>query len=402
MKRPIRNVFIFFLFILFSCSNEDLIISNSLEQKDENFVNTNQANDIAALIGNSSGSDLRGTQEIREIKEIIPFGDSQRPAYYIVNYKDEKGYIILAGDTRTDPILAYGTSGNFDLNADEFPYALKQWMTNAYNRIEGIREFGDMSLRSVSENRFEINEKLISMVQRAFIGIEDEHLPDEPEPCNDRFEQKGPLLKTKWGQRYGYNELVPKNCSGEKAPAGCVAIAMAQIMKYYRYPSSYNWDQMPDDDPTTETARLIRDIGDKVYMDYGCSGSGASMRHAWTAFFTYFGYNTSIHLEDYNHEKLVHEIALGYPVMLSGGEDSFWGLIGLYPNGHAWVCDGYKEYWICGSNGSINYGSLYLHMNWGWYGKHHNEWYGFQDWDPAHDGNHYNNRRKMIYNIRKF
>lgn len=96
--------------------------------------------------------------------------------------------------------------------------------------------------------------------------------------CHPYYYTKGPLLQTTWGQGCGYNSLL-QDCSTPyycyHAVTGCVATAMAQVMKYHTYPASYNWSGMPDTYGTTATATLMRDIGlpSAVNMNYGCSGS---------------------------------------------------------------------------------------------------------------------------------
>ena len=47
------------------------------------------------------------------------------------------------------------------------------------------------------------------------------------------YEAVSPLLTTKWGQGYPYNGLCP-DYDNDRAAAGCVAVAMAQIMNYHR------------------------------------------------------------------------------------------------------------------------------------------------------------------------
>ncbi len=42
-------------------------------------------------------------------------------------------------------------------------------------------------------------------------------------------------MNTKWGQEGGYSALCPN-----EYPAGCVAIAMAQIEKYHEWPQSFD------------------------------------------------------------------------------------------------------------------------------------------------------------------
>ena len=68
-----------------------------------------------------------------------------------------------------------------------------------------------------------------------------------------------PLLSTMWGQSYSndnsdanaYNFFAPQLCGTDNCAAGCVAVAMAQIMNYWKYPvygplGWFDWCNMPD------------------------------------------------------------------------------------------------------------------------------------------------------------
>ena len=66
---------------------------------------------------------------------------------------------------------------------------------------------------------------------------------------------------------------------------------MGQIMKFHEFPNNYNWEDMPDDRGTNETARLMRDIGQAVGMNYSCGLSGADSEDAASAFRNTFGYS---------------------------------------------------------------------------------------------------------------
>ncbi|MBY0480349.1 MAG: C10 family peptidase [Chitinophagaceae bacterium] len=69
-----------------------------------------------------------------------------------------------------------------------------------------------------------------------------------------------------------YNQYCPNGTfSGGHMPPGCVPVAMAQVMRFWSFPTSYNYGIMPKSlfvDPYylnisgyNETARLISDIG---------------------------------------------------------------------------------------------------------------------------------------------
>ena len=211
----------------------------------------------------------------------------------------------------------------------------------------------------------------------------------------------GPLVNTKWGQEGFYNDQCPKtngnSCfQDSEVPAGCVAIALAQIMKFHGHPSNgvgsnayiieaqksglcnmpktsisaafnltYNWGNMPDiltktstTTQKTEVARIIYNSGVAPFMQYGIDGSGSNWNNAWNSLLAHFNYyNNSlniIHKKDKNNTEwnniLKSELDAKRVIYYRGTRDK---------SGHAWVCDGYR---------TIN-GKLEFHMNWGWNGK---------------------------------
>jgi len=212
--------------------------------------------------------------------------------------------------------------------------------------------------------------------------------------------QVGPLVSTMWGQNNSYNAL----CNNFPAAAGCGTIAIAQIMKFHQFPSTYDWANMDNYSATYATQSLIRDI-------YARIGSTSNPNESKSAL-EYFGYNATI----YNHDKLSVESELfqnNRPIFMSGFTSN--------DTGHAWVCDGvYKESsenyhyveflidnsgdyyyeWdknICTPSSPIytgGYISTYFHMNWGWY-SYSDGWFAGNDVNTS-EGN-YNHVRKNIY-----
>jgi hypothetical protein len=181
------------------------------------------------------------------------------------------------------------------------------------------------------------------------------------------------LLSTIWGQWYGYNDLVPFECIGNpnnRAPTGCVATAMAQVMKYYQKPSTYNWGNIPDGYGTIDTATLMRDIGGAVRMSYGCSGSGADSENEIASSFRDDFHYSSASGGNYNYQVVVEQLRARKPVILTGGRKKDGVSWNMYTDGHAWVCDGFRSstfYSYNEAQGSCTgVGYLQLHMNWGW------------------------------------
>jgi radical SAM protein with 4Fe4S-binding SPASM domain len=125
-----------------------------------------------------------------------------------------------------------------------------------------------------------------------------------------------PLLATQWGQLYAnnydtfqqkgdchaYNYYVnetSKKCNDcdnlNYCSAGCVAVAMAQIMNYWKYPvylpyrkEQYDWCNMPNklssnsvnyEKERNAVARLIRSCGLETYMHYCSSGCASGNQY---------------------------------------------------------------------------------------------------------------------------
>ena len=151
---------------------------------------------------------------------------------------------------------------------------------------------------------------------------------------NSNNRKVGPLMNTKWGQEGGYSALCPN-----EYPAGCVAIAMAQIEKYHEWPQSFDWSGMANDRPTSASQSLIAMIGKAVNMEYGKDESGASLGDAKRGFEA-MGYAVS--KKDHDMWDVESEIYFrGRPVYMTGDRKNF---IGITWKGHAWVCDGAEEY----------------------------------------------------------
>ncbi|MEC4114480.1 C10 family peptidase [Myroides pelagicus] len=242
-----------------------------------------------------------------------------------------------------------------------------------------------------------------------------------------------PLLATNWGQGQGYNNYSPEiNCNGiiKKGYTGCVATAVAQVMRYYKFPTSYNWSIMPnqisDYDTNTqeanEVSKLMRQIGIFVGMEYKCDGSEAKSSAAVNALVKDFGYSSSIKLMDYNPNIVALELENNRPVILDGAtgksEDGFWIFKQTsYSGGHAWVCDGYQEilYKTVYNEGTkyetikTTSGGKYFHMNWGWDGAgtesklNNGGWFKYDNFDVKLSNGeslNYKYRKNMIVNIK--
>lgn len=278
---------------------------------------------------------------------------------YVFNTADNRGFVVVSGDDRTDAILGYTLQGNFD--DATVPENLRHWFDQMTAEIEAL-------------------------------GNEPAAARAESKPRQVAIHSAvGPLLATTWNQgNWGnsentdgiYNIRLPQ--IGSAYPCtGCVATAGAQIMYYYKWPETtlevpgynsqlsatsnslpakeFEWDKMKTSytsaDAYSEAAYAVADLmlyaGWAAHMSYDIDGSSSSQVTLADNMVKYFGYDPYWqHVSRDNYlvadwdELIYNELACGRPVIYDGSSDR---------GGHAFICDGYD-------------GNGFYHFNWGWGG----------------------------------
>lgn len=271
--------------------------------------------------------------------------------FYIFNISGDNGFMILSADDNLPAVLGFTESGDFDRNC----------IPPAFDRL-------------LSEYQREID-----------FFYQNEDAADAPVFEETTHEAIKPLISLQWNQDLPYNLLCPKY-NGKLSVTGCVATAMAMVVKYHNYPpkgfgahsythnrqkisfdyenTEFNWDLMLDDyetasspAPTEEeknaVAELMLACGVGVNMMYSSTSSGAYSEYIPAALIKYLGYDYNLKYVDRNNytmseweEMIYNELLLERPVLLSGVGSA---------GGHQFVCDG------CRSNNLF-------HINWGWGG----------------------------------
>ncbi len=394
MKKLLRFQLLFFAAIVFiGCEKNDF---TSIENQNDQ-VSLSDAQSIAKAINLNGKTTLKSAGIQRKIIDIEVVCGNAQPMYYIINFDNNSGFIILSADRRCMPVLAFSETGSF--NKEKAFGGLADWMERSVDYVEMMK--ADTSLL------IPFNRKLWEELdlQKAPDPDLDPIDPENPPDTDPVISEIGPLLETQWGQGCGYNSQCPTVSSGGDcghAWAGCPTIAVAQIMRYKQHPSSYNWSKMLNTASTNETARLIRNIGDAIGVHWGGDGTGLDpgeqKDNIPTALRSTFGYGSSVQYIDYfgNHDRVFQELKWRSPVYMRGGEKKYWaGLIPYYGGGHAWVCDGYRKYQY------PTHSYLYLHMNWGWNGTS-NAFFAFNNFNPLLNGERqdYNYKVGCIVGIR--
>ena len=273
-----------------------------------------------------------------------------------------QGFVIISGNTVLPPVLAWSDQGSFP-NLEDAPENFASWIAH-------YSEIIDFATANGIQPEAEVQRQWNEAAQGVF-GLRDTHTVD-------------PLVSTHWNQDCYYNEYCPATSGWwgggpcGHVYAGCVACAMAQVMKYWDYPetgfgshsyvhseygeqsanfgaTTYHWDQMPTEiwSHNDAVATLLYHCGVSVNMNYGPSGSGAYSADVETALRSYFGYCGATYREKTAYEEeawialLKGELDQSRPVYYSGQSES---------GGHAFVCDGYD-------NNDL------MHFNFGWSGS---------------------------------
>lgn len=353
---------------------------------------------VANFLESDEQGSLKSSSSDKKIDEAFSIKEGSQPYLHVFNFENS-GFAIVSASKKELPILAYSDNGSIVLD-DNMPIGVAMWLEVT---VENIKYINENNLTAPDETRSQWDKYSNSAIEGN--SLKNEPLPDKDTDCITQRTQKGPYLSTEWYQGCGYNDFCPINIDGPcgRALVGCVAVAMGQIIRYYEYPSLYNYDLMEDSYSTSETALLLSDCGVAVGMDYGATGSSASTSSVDNALKDVFGYTSATH-KDYgsgSYSKIESELCYGRPVILRGcrTKKSFLGIFS-YSNCHAWICDGFKSsFYPCTGN---TY--LHLHMNWGWNENSgsYNGWFSFNNWAvTVSDGStrNYKYANEFVYNI---
>ena len=353
-----------------------------------NPIDRQQARQQAEKFLQAKGATLSG-----EAARAIGRTSSSQQPLYVFNAADNRGFVIVAGDDRIEPIIGYTTQGSFE--EGDLPDNFRAWLEQTAAEIEAIKnspaQTSDMPASIAAAKKVSIHTAI------------------------------NPLIITTWNQGNSssndlntdgvYNVHLPM-INGKYPCTGCVATAGAQIMYYYHrdlpnmtqpvpgykltdkdgndvskgadtsadLPAiQFQWDMMktkyskddPDADAVSAVADLMLYCGYAAHMNYGVDASSASTPTLAKGMSDYFDFNPntwrSIYRRYYSisewDEIVYNELACGRPIIYSGS----------YSGAHAFICDGYD-------------GAGMYHFNWGW-GGHYNGYYKLQATNPYGDLN---------------
>jgi hypothetical protein len=160
-------------------------------------INENQARGIAA---NFMASHSMHSPSLRMAHKapMAKTAGADNAAYYVFT-GNQGGYVIVAGDDRAPAVLGYSDEGTF--NSENVPEGLQYLLEGYAAQIDALTRGAkaETQLRDAGAIR--------------------------------------PLVTSSWGQDNPYNILLPYLPSGKHVYTGCVATALSQVMRYWKWPA---------------------------------------------------------------------------------------------------------------------------------------------------------------------
>lgn len=386
---------------------------------------------------------------------------AEEELFYAVDFDNNKGFALIAADRRLpDKILINVDHGSFPEDEIENPgFALMMAGAENYARreIAKYERWADSVETAMNERTVEADEGSGPMTRikleptyeerRYYAPMQTTYGPWTTVPSS----RIPPMIPVEWGQGWYYTDTLstgqiihrdsPFNRSVEAIfpesyiagirldpdeglryiPAGCTAIAIAQLMAYWKHPTGNyhghnitvdDWNDLCEwtgswryvdhykhwrgymGDAPDNIQKLCSDlilwVGQDVDMDYGQGGSSAPSRKAINLLQDH-GYSAPSR-RNYDKYLVLESISNRRPVYIHGYTDQ---TLGIFPDGdgHAWLIDGYLRQtrtvthttsWfaeVIDHNGNVidsYYGystttgsenSDYFHNNFGWEGS---------------------------------
>jgi methionine-rich copper-binding protein CopC len=270
---------------------------------------------------------------------------------------NQQNFVLVAADDVAYAVLGFGSKSTTEEN---YPFAFQKWLED-YKRQLAYAIEQDLEQQEDAAQSWEL--LLSGNYQAATKAV-------------------NPLLTTIWNQTPYVNDLCPGG-----SVTGCVATAMAQVMKYWNHPeqgtgmhsythpqygtlsanfgaTTYQWADMPNavNSPNNAVATLMYHCGVGVEMSYSPQVSGAYVVAlddpvcAENTLKDYFGYSQSLQGVKRDNGYSTTQWTNLIKAELDGGRPVLYAGYGS-GGGHAFVCDGYNN-------------SNYFHFNWGWGGAY--------------------------------
>ncbi len=409
------NLFTWFALIvmlsLSACTNEELLSDVTTNKYEVDFGDTNVAESTLSVDEALNNMNFvyrnfdKEQQKERRIRTIELLKSSNlRPATrsgsaedlpvaYVVNFDNESGYAILGADDRMPPIIMLGDEGSF--STDDY----LEFLQNSQTRSGGEIDFNNPE------------EVQYAMVTNGLYISEPIPFPDPfqlPPRDTIMLAKVYPLVRTKWDQSAPYNHYCPE-IEDTKAPAGCIPVAVGQILTSLTYhKNKLDWPNITGNETNTiydidwltilkssidtasywtlqetpgalATAYMLRAIGDHLEAEYKKTETAAYSTDV-DDFFVFMGLRNVVPYQQYSTEDAYNMIVNNRTPMYMSARRVKNEVTGE-TSGHAFILDGWLQLGYTKddyqSDGSLNgilekipiqYTFNLVHCNFGWDG----------------------------------
>lgn len=356
---------VFMSVFIAGCSSQDEVMLHQEEipsAQNETRINAENALLISdRVLGRVS---TRSASEMCEISYVTDFIATRAEELcpdtlaYVINYPDNKGFVIVSSYSCVYPVLAFSREGKFDFKNE---IAEKNFINNIKAYLE---EADGLKVYDVTDHDFD-----------SCYAVE-------------------PMVLTSLNQGDPWNKYVIQN--HPDCPVGCVAVATCVVMSHSKRELNYHGSNfklksiveaisngpeqilLSDNDnknaifmpplaerlPTYNEAvdsisKILYWIGIDVDMNYTPSGSGALSSKAYDLCKS-LGFNIPSNYADFDIKEIVEYLNSHHIVYLRGADIDGKG-------GHAWIADGC--YYCVDLNDKAVILDAYIHCDWGWGGS---------------------------------
>ncbi len=304
--------------VLVGCSQSDPIVETenlvpltdnvSLIDRNTIDISATDASKVATLFTGRSKTFSR-SNGVGDVQTITDETDGT-PLLYVVNDADGSGYTLVSATKKCAPVLAYSDEGAFSV----IPGGPTEFYLNIYkeairtaiaDQSDSLRkqyaldwamfeapESTDMSRASVTNLSTDKQNHIAEMEAKGYRYVGNvtgakEFLPtseyqallnDVTAHANPQYnleeatmfflkennQEVGPLLETRWYQADPFNYDAPN------ATAGCLPVAVAQIMYFHKQPTTINWNAVPiyPENENQVLGQLLADIRSRGNANY--------------------------------------------------------------------------------------------------------------------------------------
>lgn len=388
------------IFAIACQDNRDVVINEAPEQASSHFEQAMQ--DVMAIVAETNPKKYQQLTSIQStlrpeyytsatMVECLPASMRKKASsddtangldtlLYIVNFGNDEGFAIMSANPEIlgDMVLAVADSGSIYM--DDFVAAAQEDNSTANSPARTVAGIINKGIYNFTTKKDSIDPFNPTAGLTPYKNYRHEY---------SSWVQTGklnPLVKVKIGQGAPYNKYC-FTTDGQKALAGCDAIAVVEVMAANEYPTcigniNVNWRVLKSEYETNETqkdllARIIAEVGKQCQMTYGVNVSTSNIKKAKTCLANYSRYKdlTIWYETDVTIDKVETMLLNARPPYFRANQKGA-------KTGHAWVLDGWirQERDVEVYDGSklietYRESRKLVHCAYGWYGQYDGYYY---------------------------